>query len=683
MKLHSLSALVFLALGAVIASATTYQWTNSLGGSWHVSANWSPNGLPGSSANDLAFITNSGSYTVILTNSIVIASLTLGGSGTPALVVGNFSLLNVTNNANILNGAVLMATNGSLAGVLTVQAGAQLQFVGTAINGIAALNLTNLGTVLWNGGTIQCGGEPATTIYNTGLWLATGNNSIYNGGGSFLTLPVFNNGGIIRKTAGTGLTYFNDFNFINQPGGLVDVLSGTFYLDGVQTNQLSGSFNSTAPGTFSIYNGIWTDAGGIFSGTGTNQFVGGTLNLRTNITPALKLTGGNIYIIGTNTFQSGGAITNLTLDGATLLGSNTVNNGTLTMNSGSLPSQLTILPAGHFVLATPSTKYLYNATLINQGMVTWVDGSVNTGGTVISNGGLWLIENTNNVAMSYGGNAIPVWTNSGTLRKSAGTGVAQLVTMYFYNQSNGIVESDIGTLQLPAAMTNTAGTLRLNGGTLYASGPLAVTGGTLDGMGTFGMNAFMGGIISPGQNGAGLISFPAGLNLSTNTTLFIGGTGTVPGISYGQLSVGGAVSLGNCNLQITSLPVVPAGTTLIIITNIGFNPVIGTFNGLPENSLFNIGVQPFRIHYAGGSGKDVTLVRDASPPLLLGTSPLTNGNWKFTGAGTPSGIYTIQATTNFLIWTNLGFATGDISGNLSFTDTNAFRFRYRFYRTTN
>jgi hypothetical protein len=43
----------------------------------------------------------------------------------------------------------------------------------------------------------------------------------------------------------------------------------------------------------------------------------------------------------------------------------------------------------------------------------------------------------------------------------------------------------------------------------------------------------------------------------------------------------------------------------------------------------------------------------------------------------------VQATTNFVNWTNLGFATGNVSGNFLFNDANAFRFPYRFYRTTN
>jgi hypothetical protein len=34
-------------------------------------------------------------------------------------------------------------------------------------------------------------------------------------------------------------------------------------------------------------------------------------------------------------------------------------------------------------------------------------------------------------------------------------------------------------------------------------------------------------------------------------------------------------------------------------------------------------------------------------------------------------------------WSNIGTATGSVSGNFNFIDTNAAKFRYRFYRTTN
>ena len=903
MKIHSLLVLVSLTFGASVATANNYQWTNTLGGSWHVAANWSPNFVPGSG--DKAFITTDGTYTVNITASIPVTTFDLGGgSGTPTLVVDNGAALNMANVATVLSGGILVFSNCSMAGTLNVQPGGQLQMLGSGSKTIYSLNLNNQGTVTWGGGTISVGASPVTTISNVGLWQITGNDGLYNGGGTGTNTPTWFNAGTLRKSAGSGQSFLVGMEFVNQDNGVVDALAGTLMLSCANTNYVRGSFTATSPGAINLYGGVWTDGGGTASGTGLIQFTGSTLYLRTNTIPGLKLAGGDIYITGPNTFQQAGTITNLTLDGATLHGTNTVDNGTFTMNGGSLLDRLTVLPAGQLLFSNAATKLLYSATLINQGTIIWTDGGINVGGTpttVISNGGLWLVQSANNLTLHWGGGLLPiwtnsgtlrknigtnttvevdgnffnqpgglveslagtllfvagsastfagtfnamapgvnefnsgtwtdaggtatgtgtnrfvggtlnlrtntipglkllggeiyitgtnsfqqagvitnltldgtvlrgtnrvnngtlavnvgdvkdqliiqpagqlvlaapgrnlysatiinqgtvnwtggsmnvggtpgtvisngglwqingdfnlnfgggqtaVWTNSGTLRKTAGSGVAFLTGPSFYNQSGGLVQVDSGTLQLTSITTNRAGTLRLNGGALNANGTLAFSGGTLDGAGAVGVNAFTGGIISPGQGGAGLISFPFGLNLSSNATLLIDGTGTVPGVSYDQLSVIGSVTLGGCNLQVASLPAVPLGASFVIITNDGVDAVSGTFNGLPENSLVTVGAQPFRIHYAGGSGNDVTLVRVASSPVLRAPSGLTNGNWQLTGLGTPSGIYTILATTNFLTWTNIGFATGDLSGNLLFTDTNAFRFQYRFYRTTN
>ena len=161
---------------------------------------------------------------------------------------------------------------------------------------------------------------------------------------------------------------------------------------------------------------------------------------------------------------------------------------------------------------------------------------------------------------------------------------------------------------------------------------------------------------------------------------------STPGSQYDQLSVVGAVSLANATLQVTSLPAVAPGTTFTLILNDDADAVTGTFSGLAENAVVAVGAQPFRIHYAGGSGNDVTLVRD-SGTIVLGPQ-LTAGNYnggtfQFLGLGSNGVSYTVQATTNFVQWTNLGFATGGVSGNFIFIDSNAFQFRYRFYRTTN
>jgi len=900
MKLHLLAAEICLAGFTMVASAANYQWTNTLGGNWQVAANWSPNAVPGSFDN--ATIAANGTYTVSITNTILASTFNLGGgSGSQTLVVDNGATLSLTNKGTVLSGGVMVISNASVFGALKIQAGGELRILGSNSKIFYALNLDNQGTVTWGGGSISIGSLPVTTFTNSGLWQITGDYPVSNGGGSGSSIPTWYNYGTVRKTGGTGQTVISAMDFVNAPGATVDVLSGTLMFSGMTTNPVAGSWTATAPGTMSLFGGNWKDAGGIASGTGTNQITGGTLILRTNIVPGLKLAGGNITL--GSAFQQAGAITNLTLDGATLNGTNTLGSGILTFNAGSIAGQLTILPAGQLLMATSPTKFLYSANVINQGTVTWTDGSINIGGTpttVIANSGLWLAQSTNTIGMHWGGGATPiwintgilrktlgtstiaymelnflnrpgglaeslagtlefdfggasefggtfsatssaqvkinsgvwtdaggvtagtgsnifwggtlnlrtntipglhllggeiyitgtntfqqagvitnltldgtllrgtnrvnngtltinvgsvadrltiqpagqlvlagasmnfysatlinqgtvnwnagginvggtpstvisngglwqingdlsmtfgggqpaVWTNSGTLKKTTGPGVATLTGPGFYNQPSGLVQVDAGTLQLTSVTTNMAGTLRLNGGTLNANGTLAFNGGILDGAGVLGANALTGGTISPGLGGTGLMRFSAGLNLSTNATLTIDGTGSVPGVSYDQLSVTGAVALGSCKLQVTSLPSVALGGSFVIVTNDGVDAVTGTFSGLAENASLTVGLQTFSIHYAGGSGNDVTLVRVAGPPVLI-SAGLTNGKWQFSGVGSPAGIYAIQATTNFVTWTNLGFATGDLGGNISFIDTNAFRFKYRYYRTTN
>jgi len=661
------------------ASAVTRSWTNSAGGNWFVAANWSPNGLPGSS--DSVTITNDGTYTVLVpTGAVATATITIGGgSGTQTLLYGTSSGQLALTNSTVLANGVLQVTNSGLQGALLVRPGGQLQLDAVSLF-FYSFSLTNQGTVTWSNGALAIGGSNSDTtqITNSGTWLITGNNNMNYGGGG---RSIFANGGTFRKLTGTGTATIG-MDLINSPAASVEVLSGTLQFSALQTNVLGGSFMATAPGTINFFGANCVDAGGTASGSGTIQFNNGNLILRTNIVPGLKLAGGEIYIIGTNTFQQAGAITNLTLDGAQLHGTNRIA-GTMTLNAGSLPDKLTVQPGGQLFLATTGSKLLYTLNLINQGTVTWSGGGLNVGSTpptIISNGGTWLI--TSDGAMSYGGGNTPSFTNYGTVHKTAGTGTSSFSGVAFVNQTSGIIEVDTGTLQMPNNYTNTAGTLWLNGGTLTASGTLGMTGGSLIGTGTnLASSIFDGGTVSPGQS-PGLIQFKNGLTLGSNSTLVIEGTGTIPGTQYDQLSVSGAIALNNCALQVTSLPSVPIGTTFIIISNNSGSAISGTFNSLPENSLLTVSGQPFRIHYSG-SGNSVRLVRDSGTGPQLSSGSYSNGTFRLSGAGGNAVIYTIQATTNFIQWTNLGTATGDGSGNFIFIDPNAFLFRYRFYRTTN
>ncbi len=148
----------------------------------------------------------------------------------------------------------------------------------------------NQGLVTWSGGYLLGGSTPPTVINNSGLWQMTGDNQIYQTyGGPAMT---WTNTGTVRKSGGSGISYILNFNFYNQAGGVIDTLSGTLSFGGGTESVLGGSLTATSPGTLSITAGTWTDAGGVASGSGTNQFSGGVLNLRTNIIPGLRLAGG-------------------------------------------------------------------------------------------------------------------------------------------------------------------------------------------------------------------------------------------------------------------------------------------------------------------------------------------------------------------------------------------------------
>lgn len=171
------------------------------------------------------------------------------------------------------------------------------------------------------------------------------------------------------------------------------------------------------------------------------------------------------------------------------------------------------------------------------------------------------------------------------------------------------------------------------------------------------------------------------VNIIQSSPLTCAINGPAADTDYARLTVQGKVNLTGATLVLTGSYSGAVGDSFTIVQNLGIDPIVGNFIGLPQGSYLNLNGQPARIYYDGGDGNDVVLVR--SLPQLTATPGLTNGNWQFTGIGIASNTYTIQATTNFITWTNIGIATGNSNGNFTFTDTNAFLFPYRFYRTTN
>ena len=72
---------------------------------------------------------------------------------------------------------------------------------------------------------------------------------------------------------------------------------------------------------------------------------------------------------------------------------------------------------------------------------------------------------------------------------------------------------------------------------------------------------------------------------------------------------------GSVVLSITGVPC-PAGRVYIVVDNDGTDPILGTFDGVPEGGLIAVGTQLFQISYVGGTGNDLTATAlDAVPAM--------------------------------------------------------------------
>lgn len=183
-------------------------------------------------------------------------------------------------------------------------------------------------------------------------------------------------------------------------------------------------------------------------------------------------------------------------------------------------------------------------------------------------------------------------------------------------------QGNFSSLSVTPDGAQTGGSSRVQEGIDLMSSPgtLTVPSGTYPGnvdvnkaitvMGTF----TVGGTLTVSSSGATLSpGYSPGIVNSGNLSLTAGSTavfelnGTIPGFLHDQLNVTGTVSLGNANLSVTVGFAPATGNTFTIVNNDGSDAVTGSFAGLPNNTVFYVGPNAFRINYDGGTGNDVVL----------------------------------------------------------------------------
>jgi YD repeat-containing protein len=563
----------------------TDTWIATAPGFWDVASNWSAGRVPG--AGDDVLIPSTvqvGTQTVAVGTVTVrnaqaahsllssnLSGLVVSGSLTLAASSEVDSSLTVSGSLTA-TGPLAIGGNG-ISGTLTVQSGAT-----ATLNAASTIDNLQMPNGLNGGGTL---------IANAAVTLAPGANSFWGGGlidatgGSFtndglLSIQAafsgpplgdtvrgtFNNAGTIDLYGGNNslLLQTNDLShpttITNLPGATFEIEGpagigtttdgsaakhyfqnqGTFAkikathsaggtstiaLDGfsnsgtvdVQADQLS--FGNQAPGGSFVNNVTVSSNGGTFQAE-----AGGVLNLSGNSTITYS---GTFSGSGQGTIQLANGVLTVAPAGATFNFSpglfqwtgGDINGGTLT-NTGTM------------TLSGTNTKSLgvilnNSGTIEHTGGILQVDFSIGAAGFfgTINNTGLYDLQGDLSFNHAFADTA--AFNNSGTFRKSAGTGTASTGTLPL-NNLGGTIDVESGTLNISSG-THTGGTFITTtvAGVqtmLMFSGSHTFTG-TYTGSGT-GIVQLNGTSFTVGASGA-VFNFPGG-ELQWKNGILDGGT---------------------------------------------------------------------------------------------------------------------------------------------------------------
>jgi hypothetical protein len=158
------------------------------------------------------------------------------------------------------------------------------------------------------------------------------------------------------------------------------------------------------------------------------------------------------------------------------------------------------------------------------------------------------------------------------------------------------------------------------------------SGGTLTGAGTLGTTVTAD--LSPGSlYTVGYIQTKS-LTITHQFSVLLGYS------SQDAALVTGTVTLTGAALAVSVPGSVQVGTSIVIMTNDGTDPIVGTFNGLPEGAAFSANGTTFVISYHGSDGNDVTLTAMGASKTWVGDPSVSSPNvhWSDASAWLPHAI---------------------------------------------
>ena len=526
-----------------------------------------------------------------ITGKTTLSSGTLN-LNTDATSAGEFELTDgtLTGTGTLTHAGTFTWNGGTLSGTgaLVIPAGATLVIGSASGKTLLSRTVSIAGNARWEGtGYISSGQGATVNVQPTGLFeISSDQNFYFNWGG---TATVFNNAGIVRKTAATGTTTFSDVVFNNsgtlavQAGilrltgggtgtGIYNVSGGATLDFGGGTHNLSSASSITGDGTVNVSSGNVTH-NGIYQVTGTTKVESGQLQLLGNVTSlgsSVAVTGGTLDLRADVTVQGNGSLSSGTITGTGQLGFT----GTFTWNGGTLSGTgALVIPAGAtLVIGSGSGKALLSRTVSIAGNARWEGtGNISSGQGATVNvqpTGLFEISFDQNFYFNQGGTAT-VFNNAGIVRKTAATGTTTLGVQF---DNNGRVEVITGALELYGDSTSNGsyeiskeGTLQFSGGTHDLSPSSSLTSaGTVVVAGTVNCSAELD------VNGTTTISSGGTLNLLVDANL-AGELKLTSGTlsSAGTLTHSGVFSWNMGTVRGTGQLVIPQGATMILSSDSG------------------------------------------------------------------------------------------------------------------
>ena len=684
------TGLTVLVTHVAAVHATTITWTNTAGGNWSDTNNWSPRQVPGNTDN--ALITTPGTYTVTLDlapnfeNTVTNASnLTLGAGGGAAgvqtFLVTNLSYSEfvVGSQLEVTNGGVLIMTNDFsgllIANPLRIDTGGVFNGQGENLPG--PLVIANGGVMSSLNGKLtsnSSAGAPTTTltVAGGGVLNATGDTlagptTVANGGrlnvmnvGVSEALTVVH-GGVLNvldypnESLGVygPLTNSGTINVTNGGIGLVNSIYGG---TGGLVNQTGGSLN--LQGSTAIGGGYIINQGTIVQDAGTNAIYcplfDNSQGTVTNLSGVLSLGLFETNLVGKYFATSGATIQFVGADLANASSAAQLTLGTPLMLAGGGQYQLT---SGYLYLPAnvpPNLELMGDTLQLGPGF---------QGGTItnLTLDGIQLL------------NALPI-TGSLAATNSA---ISTNLTV-----ANGGVLSATGSAFLGGAITIAhAGTMNMEGpvilissltnaGTLNLTAPITfggtIGGGTYEGVNN-GIFNQAGGLINLGNNSGIIIPYP--FSATTNYLINQGAIVQNAGIgATNTINVSASVfDFDNSQGAITNL----SGTLILSFLQ---GPLTGTFYAAAGATIQLGGgtpATPLQPGVMGGSGQLQFISGYLYAPVNVSPNLSLQGGLLELGPGFQGGAIT-NLTLDGMELTNQLSTTLPIKGKFTILNTGVY-----------